>query len=724
MLAIFKREFKSLFWNITGWLFIGITLALFGLYFFVYNLSYGYPYISYSLSAIAFLFMVTVPILTMRVLAEEKHAKTDQLLLTAPVSVGKIVLGKFLALALVYTICIGVICVAPLVLMIFGDVPLAETYVGILGFWLYGLATIAIGTFVSSLTESQVISAVVSFGLIFVGYMMSSICSVISSSGNLLTKILGCYDLYTPLDDFFNGTLSITGIVYYLSVIALALFLTEQMIQKRRWTISRNMISTSVFSTSMIVIVVALTVVVNLIASALPETYTQIDATSQKLYSITEDTEKYLDTLKDDVTLYVMVNKNSKDDNVDRTLQKYASASKHVKVKYVDPNVSPTFASKYTDSDVTSNSIIVVCGDRSKVIDYNSDIYEYSYDSSYNYSVTGYDCEGQVTAAIQYVTSESTTNVYELTGHDESTLSGDFSEVFQKRFMNVESLNLLTVDAIPEDCQALFITAPQSDLSEDDLTKLSQYLGNGGKIYLSIDYSKWNELTNFKKLLSDNNIKTTESYLVETDRSYYYPNNPLWLLPNVENTEVSSSVAGMTQVMAPCSVGFTFTGEDDSNVTSFMTTSANATAKTAANTQKFYEKFAGNDQATDTEIINALTSVQDGDSQGQYSLGMLVTNANGGELCVLGSAMMCTDGKNQYVSGRNATLFNGIVNALVTTDDGSSDNAVVIAAKDYTVSNLTVSANAMLVYGILWGIFMPIALIIIGIIVWARRRKR
>lgn len=713
MLAIFKREFKSLFWNITGWLFIGITLALFGLYFFVYNLSYGYPYISYSLSAIAFLFMVTVPILTMRVLAEEKHAKTDQLLLTAPISVGKIVLGKFLALALVYTICIGVICVAPLVLMIFGEVPLAETYVGILGFWLYGLATIAIGTFVSSLTESQVISAVVSFGLIFVGYMMSSICSVISSSGNLLTKILGCYDLYTPLDDFFNGTLSVTGIVYYLSVIALALFLTEQMIQKRRWTISRNMISTSVFSTGMIAIVVALTVVVNLIASALPETYTQIDATSQKLYSITKDTEKYLDTLKDDVTLYVMVNKNSKDDNVDRTLQKYASASKHVKVKYVDPNVSPTFASKYTDSDVTSNSIIVVCGDRSKVIDYNSDIYEYSYDSSYNYSVTGYDCEGQVTAAIQYVTSESTTNVYELTGHDESTLSGDFSEVFQKRFMNVGSLSLLTVDAIPEDCQAIFITAPQSDLSEDDLSKLSQYLGNGGKIYLSIDYSKWNDLTNFKKLLSDNNIETTESLLAETDRSYYYQ-SPFYLLPNVENTEVSSSVAGMTQVFVPYSVGITYTGEDDSNVTSFMTTSDTTIAKAAANIA------AVQSQADAANIA----SVQDGDTQGQYSLGMMVTNENGGELCVLGSAMMCTDSANQIVSGHNATLFNGIVNALVTTDDENSDNAVVIAAKDYTVSNLTVSANAMLVYGILWGIFMPIALIIIGIIVWARRRKR
>lgn len=84
-------------------------------------------------------------------------------------------------------------------------------------------------------------------------------------------------------------------------------------------------------------------------------------------------------------------------------------------------------------------------------------LYFFVYNLSYGYP---YDCEGQVTAAIQYVTSESTTNVYELTGHDESTLSGDFSEVFQKRFMNVGSLSLLTVDAIPEDCQAIFITAP------------------------------------------------------------------------------------------------------------------------------------------------------------------------------------------------------------------------------------------------------------------------
>ena len=711
MLAIFKREVKSLFWNVTGWLFIGITLALYGLYFFVYNLSYGYPYISYSLSAISFIFLITVPVLTMRVLAEEKHSKTDQLLLTAPVSMGKIVFGKFLALAFVYTICVAVICVSPLVLMAYGEVPLLETYTGIFGFWLYGMTCIAIGLFVSSMTESQVISAVITFVLLFAGYMMSSICTVLSSTGNLLTKILGCYDLYSPLDEFLNATFSVTGIVYYVSVITLVLFLSCQTIQKRRWTVSRKMLSTSVFSTGMIVIAVAAAVGLNFLAAALPTNYTQLDATSKKIYSITEDTIDYLATLQDDITLYVLVDEDSKDENVDRTLSKYEAKSKHITVTYVDPAVSPEFASQYTDEDVADNSIIVVCGDRSKVINYNTDIYEYSYDSSYNYTATGYDCEGQVTAALQYVTSEETSKVYELSGHDEMNLSGDFSEVLEKRFITVDSLNLLTVDAVPEDCDALFITAPQSDLSVDDLEKLSFYVNNGGSLYLSLDYSTFGELENFNKLLNMYDIDATESLLVETDRSYYYQ-SPFYLLPYVESTQVSANVAGNTSVFLPYAMGLTYTGEDDSLVTSFMTTSENAIAKASANLATV---GSGGSQAD-------IYTLQDGDEQGQYSLGMLVGNEQGGTICVVGSAYMFTDNANQMVSGRNATLFLEIVNQLLPSED--DDTSVVIASKDYSVSYLTVSQNTILVYGILWGIFMPLIMIVIGIVVWAKRRKR
>lgn len=102
MFAIFKREFKSYFQNITGWLFIAAVTALYGLYFFANNLRGGYPYISYALSGIGFIMLIAVPILTMRSLSEERHSRTDQLILTAPVSVGKVVVGKYLAMGAVF----------------------------------------------------------------------------------------------------------------------------------------------------------------------------------------------------------------------------------------------------------------------------------------------------------------------------------------------------------------------------------------------------------------------------------------------------------------------------------------------------------------------------------------------------------------------------------------------------------------------------------------------
>lgn len=138
----------------------------------------------------------------------------------------------------VFTIDMVIIAITPLLLMSYGTIPLGESYAAVLGFWLYGCACIAVGMFMSSLTESQVISAVLTFVALFAYYMMGSICNLISESGNLLTKILGCYDLYTPLDNFMNGTLDVAGIVYYVTIIALLLFLTGQFIQKRRWSIS------------------------------------------------------------------------------------------------------------------------------------------------------------------------------------------------------------------------------------------------------------------------------------------------------------------------------------------------------------------------------------------------------------------------------------------------------------------------------------------------------
>ena len=286
MTAIYKRELKSYLTSMVGYLFIFFILVLTGIYFSAYQLSAAYPKFEYTLSAVTFVFLIGVPILTMRVLAEERKQKTDQLLLTAPVSVGNIVIGKYLALVTVYAIPLLVMCTYPLIMSKFGTVAFGSAYTAILGFFLLGCANIAIGVFMSALTESQVIAAVLTFVLLFAFYMMNGISSFFSKTsmstcvtfgllilaaaiilytmiknalisaivaviGEVILvviyvvkssvfeggiqKVLNIFNLSGHFDNFTSNIFDIKGIVYFLSVIAVCLFLTMQSISKRRW---------------------------------------------------------------------------------------------------------------------------------------------------------------------------------------------------------------------------------------------------------------------------------------------------------------------------------------------------------------------------------------------------------------------------------------------------------------------------------------------------------
>lgn len=286
MTAVYKRELKSYLTSMVGYLFIFFVLIVTGIYFSAYQLAAAYPKFEYTLSALTFVFLIGVPILSMRVLAEERKQKTDQLLLTSPVSVGNIVMGKYLALVTVYAIPVLVMCVYPIIMSKFGEVSFASAYTAILGFFLLGCANLAIGVFMSALTESQVVAAVLTFVLLFAFYMMSGISSFFSQTSvstcvafgllivaaaiiiyimiknifiSVITgivgeatlavvyfvkpsvfeggiqKILEVFDLSGHFSNFTNSILDVTGIVYFLSVIAVCLFLTIQSIQKRRW---------------------------------------------------------------------------------------------------------------------------------------------------------------------------------------------------------------------------------------------------------------------------------------------------------------------------------------------------------------------------------------------------------------------------------------------------------------------------------------------------------
>lgn len=706
MLAIYKKELQTYFHSFIGFLFIGVSLFFIGMYYFVYCLLYGLPYFSNVISSVVVLFMLTVPILTMRIMAEERRSKTDQLILTAPVTVGRIVLGKFLALVTILAVPTAVSALYPLILTRFGSVPLGESYLAVLAFFLYGMVCIAIGILVSSLTESQVIAAVLGFVLLFLGYMMPSLCSLISSTGNVFTDLLRLYDLSTPFALLLNGTLDLGSVVYYLSLTALALFLTTQAIQKRRYSVSVKSLKAGAYSTGMIVAAVAIAVVVNMVVGQLPGTWKSLDLTDSKLYSLTDQTKEYLKTIEQDVTIYVLVNEENEDGVLGQTLDRYQDLSEHIKVQYVDPIQNPRFHTQYTSAGLSANSLIVVSDKRSKVIDAD-DIYVTSYDyDGYNYSssVTGYDGEGQITSALDYVLSDDIPMVYMTEGHGEQSLSASFKASLDKENVAYESLNLMDIEAVPDKAACLVINAPANDLSEDDRDKLTAYLDRGGKVILILGFQEA-ATPNLDALLAYMNLSVADGLVVEENQENYYQ-IPFYILPTVAAGSYTTGIYGSYYVFAPYSQGILVpeTQEDSAiRYNDFLRTSSDAYAMRNFESATEYGR-------------------REGDAEGPFSLGVeAVKTLEDGEatMVVYSSDQMFTDSASLMVSGANQMLFTNTVSHFV-----DHETTVSIPAKSYEVSTLMLSARTAMTLGLCTMILLPLGSLVTGFVIWLRRRKR
>lgn len=708
MQAIYKKELRSYFHTGIGWLFIAATLCLTGLYFTVYSLIYGYPYISYALSSVSFLYFITIPVLTMKILAEERKQKTDQLILTAPISIGKIVVGKYLALLTILTIAMLIVCMYPLVLSIFGTVPMLQSYVAIIGYYLLGAVCIAIGMFISSLTESQVISAVLSFGVLFIGYMMKNICSIISTNGNIITKILLVFDLETPLENLLNGILDITSIVYYITLIVLFLFLTCQSIEKRRWSVSSKSIKTGAYSVGLIIVGIVSTVMVNLIIKEVPIEYTQYDVTSQKLYSLTSDTKNYIKNLEKDVYIYVISSKDGQDEAINKSLELYEDMSSHIHVEYKDPTIYPTFYKEYSQN-MTSKSLIVVCGEKSKVISY-SDMYDYTIDyTTYTQSINGYDGEGQLTSAISYVTTDNMPIIYEISGHDEMALDDTFVSAIEKLNMEVKTINLMEYEAIPKDAECITLLAPTSDLSEDDAQKVIDYLNAGGKAIISTSYIE-EKLTNFDKVLSEYGVTNTYAMIIEGNNANYYQ-SPFYELPKVASNDFTSSVSSTKKIFAPYSMALNYDTENTSyTFTDLLTTSDDAYAKKNASTMTDYQKNIGDMEGPFVIGTYITKKVSDGDME---------VNS---DIAIFSSSYLFTTSGNEMVSGNNLNLFTGLIGNMINVEENAVTFAIPL--KEYTLSQITIPSKQVILIGAIVTVILPVVLLVSGLVIWLKRRKK
>lgn len=286
MLSIYKKELRGYFTSIMGYIVSLVLVAIIGFYFMGINLTQGSSVFGYTLSYASFVLIIVLPLLTMRTFAEEQKQKTDQLLLSAPIKISSIVIGKFLAVATVFSVPILICCTMPLVMTLYGKVVLQSAYVAILAFWLLGLSLIAIGMIVSSLTDNQIIAAVLGVGINVLVFLMHSLALSVSSSSmtsligitalilivavllylfvrnifvaaipavigeaaliviyfvkpalleGLLPTVLSSISFYSRFADFLYGSLDLTSILFYISFIGFFLYLTVQIIEKRRW---------------------------------------------------------------------------------------------------------------------------------------------------------------------------------------------------------------------------------------------------------------------------------------------------------------------------------------------------------------------------------------------------------------------------------------------------------------------------------------------------------
>ena len=287
MIAVWKHELKNYFHSLTAYIFGAFLLAFIGLGALRYNIQAAVSNFEFVLSYGCLIFVVIVPILTMRVIAEERRQKTDQLLYSLPIRLSSVVMGKYLAMLTVLAVPTLILCLYPLVLSQFGTINYATAYGAIIGFFLMGGCLLSIGLFISSATESQVSAAVVTLGTMLLLYFMSSLASFLPTDASsslsalmvtaivlavilylltknsfvsvlagavmigglylwyqadssvfsgLFAKIMEALSVFDRFDTFVEGVFDLNCVVYYLSITGVCLFLTVQSMEKRRWS--------------------------------------------------------------------------------------------------------------------------------------------------------------------------------------------------------------------------------------------------------------------------------------------------------------------------------------------------------------------------------------------------------------------------------------------------------------------------------------------------------
>ncbi len=466
------------------------------------------------------------------------------------------------------------------------------------------------------------------------------------------------------------------------------------------------------YSVIVTAVIIVMLVVINLIVNKLPATYTELDFSNNGFFTLGDKSKEILETVDEDITIYYLVEDGMENVYIQGIISQYDGLSEYVNVEKIDPIAYPTFASQYSDVSLSQNSVIVVSGEKSKVIEY-SQMYEVSYNTNQSTgetttSIDAFDGEGQITSAIDYVTSDNIPMVYELTGHGEFALDElGIADMVTKANMDLSSLSLLQTGKVPDDCAALIINAPISDISSEEAGLVLDYVENGGKvIVLSLYNGESNpdiksSMPNLTSVLNAFGIETINGLVIENSDSNYY-SNQMYLLPNVESTDIAGDIyTNGRYILMPYARGIATLDNADSglNILPLLTTSDSAFSKVDVSSGSYIQ--------VDKDIV------------GPFDVAVAVTNsANSSKLVYFSSAIMLDPGIDAYVSGANTEMFMNALSLSVGKETSISIEAKDLEADPLIVNNL----NANIIKAVTQ-YMLPLILMVIGGIVWYVRRK-
>lgn len=456
----------------------------------------------------------------------------------------------------------------------------------------------------------------------------------------------------------------------------------------------------------MIVGVLAIIVVINLIVDQIPW---KADLTQNQLYSLSDQTMKLLAGLKSDVSITTMTKIGQEDPMVRDILAKYALASGRLKIGTMDPERNPGWAKQYdTGGSLSEGSIVVAAGKRFKTIDHYS-MYNVDYSNpNQQPQVTSISVEQHMTAAILYVTAESNPTIYILQGHGEDTLASyALTDAVGNQNYVTKDLNLLSIQAVPVEAEAVLVLAPKVDISAQDAEKIRSYLTKGGRAYFLLNPpSESVSYTNLDGLLKSYGIAMQKLIVVEGDQNRVGGPYPTWILPNQETHDILSPLKQQDlPMLVPASEGIETLGlrKQTLKIEPLLTTSQNSWGKVSYLTATTPDK-------------------EKGDAEGPFTIAVAITdpsadpNAKDAKLVVVGSSSFLRQEITSQVPGNTDFFLNGLSWLREKKD------TISIQPKSLMTLRLQISQLQSLIYSGIVVIVIPLLVLGSGFVVWMRRR--